>query len=80
VFVPVRPLQASLIFLCKDRSQPKSGAPEVPTLLANIRLGWIGISGTNTLADYEHSQIAPVKSFMTLGPSVNVIQRLHLRH
>ncbi len=73
MFVPGKPLQPSLIFVCKDRSQPKSGAPEVPTLPLNIRLGWKGISGTNTLAYYEHSQIAAVKSFMTLGPGVNVI-------
>jgi len=41
------------------------------TLLAlptNIRLGWKGLAGTNTLAYYEHLQITAVKSLITLTP------------
>jgi hypothetical protein len=33
-------------------------APALPT---NIRLGWKGIPGTNTLAHYENPQITAVK-------------------
>jgi hypothetical protein len=36
-------------------------------LLANIRLGWKGITGTSTLAYFEHSLIMALKSFITLG-------------
>ncbi len=35
---------------------------------------WKGLTGTNTLAYYEHSQIMPAKSFKTLGAGVNVIR------
>ncbi len=37
-------------------------------LQTNIRLGWKGLPGTNTLADFEHSYMKEVKSFITLGP------------
>ncbi len=33
-------------------------------LPANIRLGWKGLPGTNTLAYYENPQITTVKSFI----------------
>jgi hypothetical protein len=33
----------------------------------NKRLGWKGSEGTNTLAYYENSYLAAVKSFITLG-------------
>ncbi len=36
--------------------------------LASIGLGWKGLSGTNTLAYYNHLSIVDVKSFITLGP------------
>ena len=36
----------------------------------NIRLGWKSLPGTNTLAYYENSLIADVKSFIRLGPGV----------
>jgi hypothetical protein len=38
-----------------------------PALLADIKQGWEGLPGTNTLAYYTHSYITNVKSFMTLG-------------
>jgi hypothetical protein len=38
------------------------------TLSTNLRLGWKGLTGTNTLAYYKHSLIAVVKSFITLTP------------
>ncbi len=38
-----------------------------------IRLGWKGLSRTSTISYYEHSQIMTVKSFMTLGQGVYVI-------
>jgi len=43
-------------------------------LPANIRLGWKGLPGTNTLAFYEHSSIAEANSFITLRPGPNVIK------
>ncbi len=33
-------------------------------------LGWKGLPGANTVADYEHSQITDEKSFIALGPRV----------
>jgi hypothetical protein len=38
-------------------------------LPANIRLGWKGSQGTNTVAYYEHLKMTDVKSFITLPPS-----------
>jgi len=43
-------------------------------LPANIRLGWKGLPGTNTLAFYEHSSIAEANSFITLRPGPNIIK------
>jgi len=31
-------------------------------------VGWKGVPGTNTLANYEHSKIREEKSFRTLTP------------
>jgi hypothetical protein len=42
-------------------------------LPANIRLGWNGLPGTNTLAYYEKSLLTAVKHFKTLATGVNVI-------
>jgi hypothetical protein len=36
-------------------------------LPTNIRLGWEGLPGTNTLAYYENFQVGAVKSFVALG-------------
>jgi hypothetical protein len=43
-------------------------------LLANIRLSWKGLAGTNAQAYYEKSQLTAVKSFITLATGVNVIK------
>ncbi len=46
-----------------------SGAPLKPLALpTNIRLGWKGLPGTNTLAYSENPQIMAVKSFMVQAP------------
>ncbi len=45
-----------------------------PALPANIRLGWKGLSGTNTLAYYENPYITAVKSFIVQAPEPNVIK------
>jgi hypothetical protein len=45
-----------------------------PALLANIRLGWKGFPGTNTLAYYEKSKLTAVKSFITLATWPKVIK------
>ncbi len=37
-------------------------------LPTNIVLGWKGLTGTNTLAYYEHFYITVVKGFIILGP------------
>ena len=39
-------------------------------LPTNIRQGWKGLLGTNTLAYYENSLNTSVKSFITLGPGL----------
>jgi hypothetical protein len=44
-------------------------------LHAKIRLGWKSLSGTNTLAYYENSQIAAVNSFITLAPGLYLLSR-----
>ncbi len=38
------------------------------SLIANIRLGWKGLLGTNALAYYEKSYLTTVKRFITLAP------------
>ncbi len=59
VFVPGRPFQSSLS-VCKPRAYPmvehSKGASlgKAPSLPANIRLGWNGLPGINTLAYYEN--------------------------
>ncbi len=41
-------------------------------LLTNSRLGWNGLPGTLTLAFNIYSNIAALKSFITLAPGVNI--------
>jgi hypothetical protein len=49
MFVPGRPFEPSLMFVGKAKSLPLNGAlGKIPELLANIRLGWKGLLGTNT--------------------------------
>jgi len=43
-------------------------ASALPT---NIRLGWKGLPGTNTLAYYENLQLTAVKSFITFAPALS---------
>jgi hypothetical protein len=43
-------------------------------LLGNIRQGWKGLPGTDTVAYYENSYITDIKRFVSLGPGVNVIK------
>jgi hypothetical protein len=47
------------MFVGKARNLTESGAPERLSLalLANNRLGWKGLPGTNTLAYYGHMKI-----------------------
>jgi hypothetical protein len=47
-------------------------------LSANIRIGWKGLRGTNTLAYYEKSKIAAVKSFIGFSPAVSCLLDLCL--
>jgi hypothetical protein len=47
---------------------------QAPALLTNLRLGWRGLPGTNTLAYYKNSLIADRKSFITLASDLNVIK------
>jgi hypothetical protein len=47
-------------------------------LSTNIRLGWKGLSVTNTLAYYQHWQITAVKSFITSSPRANVLKLFSL--
>jgi hypothetical protein len=67
---------SSVILCLPSRPEPTRvehviDAPLYGRLLAlptNIRLGWKGLTGTKTLAYYEHLQITDEKSFITLGP------------
>ncbi len=74
VFVPGEPFQPSVIFT--------SEATITYLHIANIRLGWKGLAGTNTLAYLAHSRGKKKKSFVTLAPvacTINVYDRkLHL--
>jgi hypothetical protein len=58
VFVPGKPFQPSLMFVGEayDRVERLKDASlrYDRALLANIRLGWTGLPGTNTLAYYKH--------------------------
>jgi hypothetical protein len=48
----------------------------VPALLANIRLGWKDLPGTNTLA-YLSEEWVTQKKIITLRPGANVVKLLH---
>jgi hypothetical protein len=57
-----KPLQSSLMFLGKARRIPYSRAPErcfTRVGSANIKLGWKGLPGTNTLAFNLNSKFRP---------------------
>jgi hypothetical protein len=43
---------------------------KAPALPANIRLGWKGLPGTNTLAYYENPYITAVRSFTVQAPGI----------
>ncbi len=43
-------------------------------LLANVRLGWKGLPGTNALAYFASSSATEKKVFVTLEPGANVIK------
>ncbi len=79
MFVPGRPFQPNLMFVCKVRSLPKTAAPEryfsqeAPALLASIRLGWKCLPGTNTNLNYEHFKITSIKSLISLGTGDNMV-------
>ncbi len=64
------------MFAIKATAFP-DGAPlqgEVLGLPTNIRLGWKGLKGKNTLAYCEHSKFTNLKSFMTFGSgSINCL-------
>jgi hypothetical protein len=42
-------------------------------LLANIRLGWKVLSGTNTITYFEHLEDMTVKCFRTLAPRTGLL-------
>ncbi len=76
VFVFDKTFQPCLIFVGKAGAY-LSSAPVKGTLLSLpniIRLGWKGLSGTNTLAYYKHMKIEAVKGFITLpfGPTAKM--------
>jgi hypothetical protein len=50
---PWKSLLPSLMFGGEARSLKGDSRRQVPTLLANIRLGFKGLSGTNTLVYYK---------------------------
>ncbi len=66
--------QPSLMFVGKARGLPESGAPErcftrvVSSLNPNIRRGWKGLLGTNTLVYYQKLVNYIHKKFYSAGP------------
>jgi hypothetical protein len=69
-FVPVRPVETSLMFVgAYPIVEHLKGASLVYglTLPANIRLGRKGLPGTNSQAYYKNSQNMALKTFITLG-------------
>ncbi len=77
MYVPGKPFQPSLMFAGKAGAYPSEAPfrcsslgsyPRLWALPTNIRLGWNGLKGTNTLAYYENSQITDAKSLITLVP------------
>jgi hypothetical protein len=58
VSVPGKPFQPSLMFAAKAGANPRlenlkiASHRQVLAITANIRLGWKGLPGTNTLAYY----------------------------
>ncbi len=76
VFVPVRPLQPSLMFADKATSLPKCGVPERCSTVRSSGLTckhWTrleSLPGPNTLAYYKYSQITEENSLITLAHSL----------
>jgi hypothetical protein len=74
VFVPVRRLQSSLMFVGKLRTlEPTLESSTLKVLhskvgsdLMSFRLSWKGLPGTNILVNYERSKIMDLQSFRTL--------------
>jgi hypothetical protein len=60
IIFPSRPFQPNLILVGKARSLLSSLAPkryslgQLPGIRINIRQGWKGLPGTNTIAFYEN--------------------------
>jgi hypothetical protein len=75
VFVPDKLFQPSLMFAGEARSLSTSVAHESAALLANIRLGWKSLPGTNALAYYENLSITDKKVFITLASGAKVTKR-----
>ncbi len=69
MFVTGRSFQPNLMFEGKARSLPRWDLP----ILTNIRPGWKGLPGTNTLAYYEHSYVMSIKCLKTLGSVFDLI-------
>ncbi len=70
MFFPGKPFQPSLMFAVKARAYPSEASFRCSTLdlLANDKLDWKGLPGTNTLAYYENPYITTVKRFIGLAP------------
>jgi hypothetical protein len=73
-FAPGNPFQPGLLIVDKAKSLPQSGAPKwyftwVGSFhTRNMTLSQKGEQRTNTLAYYEISLLADVKSFVTFAP------------
>jgi hypothetical protein len=48
----------------------------VPALLANIRLGWKGLPGTDALAQLAPLLVTKKKSFITLAPDLSDLEQI----
>jgi hypothetical protein len=56
------------MFADKVGAYPSKAHFRILALSTNIRLGWRGLPGTNTLAYYDNPQITAVKSFTVDAP------------
>ncbi len=62
MFVLGKPFQPSLMFAVKAVAYPSEAPFRYLASPTNIRLGWKGLPGTNTLAYYKNPLITAVKS------------------
>ncbi len=64
MFVPGKHFQPNRMFASEERAYLNKAPYSNLALLTNTKLDCKSLTGTNTLAYYEHSEIKDVKSFI----------------